>query len=765
MLKSTFMTSLHCYVQTPALLYLINMVVLLLLFIYLLRFGSRSSTINWFRIFLIMSLGYTVVADWMHCTAGASSYSLAVDLYGLTGALTLPLLFIFMLYFMNKERYLESTWLRLAIFSFTVYYLYVFWRTDDAVSRDITQTTYAYGLRYIKLGSQSATLGLLELVGYFTPLIWAISYYFHLDDPLKKHEARLIIWAFIILIVPSIIIEGALPGVLHITLPPISPITSIIACSLITYALSKYGLRIFNLSNVGSDLMQVLPGGLIVLDHTNTIQYANDGGAAMLGYTRNELAGTSIRRLFPDARAYHQFQARILGQAVADHPVTGREAQFITQSGKTLAVSLNAAGIYAGQELTNQLIAFTDITPLKQAEAALEAEKAGVEHKVIERTHELAAAQAQLTASINSLPLGYIRFDDGGAVLATNPSAHQILRLTGQTCTLATLSKMLGGFDLAGLVHSCLEHHQSHEVKELEVGARFLRLYVAPIAGERRATIGVVMLIEDITETKVLERSKDEFFSIASHELRTPLTSIRGNSSLMIDYYKEVLKDPNLREMVHDVHESSTRLIGIVNDFLDVSRLEQGRMVFNIAQIEMEPLLRNVAGDLETVAKAQKTKLILDPSLKSLPSVVADPNRVKQIVFNLIGNSLKFTENGKVTVAATVTDGNLTITVTDTGRGISPAAQNLLFHKFQQGGASLLTRDTVKGTGLGLYISRRLAEGMDGKIWLDHSEEGKGSTFAFSLPLVTPERLAAAAAAAAQAGTNSATGLTAPKAH
>jgi signal transduction histidine kinase len=120
--------------------------------------------------------------------------------------------------------------------------------------------------------------------------------------------------------------------------------------------------------------------------------------------------------------------------------------------------------------------------------------------------------------------------------------------------------------------------------------------------------------------------------------------------------------------------------------------------------------------------------------------VYADKNRVKQVIYNLAGNALKFTERGGITVGAEVLGNKVHVTVIDTGRGISDKNQNLLFHKFQQAGNSLYTRDTTRGTGLGLYISKLLVENMGGTLALEHSEEGKGTTFGFTIPIVNAEQ-------------------------
>jgi len=247
---------------------------------------------------------------------------------------------------------------------------------------------------------------------------------------------------------------------------------------------------------------------------------------------------------------------------------------------------------------------------------------------------------------------------------------------------------------------------------------------------------GVVVLVEDITEAKIVERSKQEFFSIASHELRTPLTAIRGNTRMIQEFYPEHLKDDGLREMIEDIHTSSIRLIEIVNDFLDASSLEQGKIKFDMQDFAIDEIIEKVTDEMSSVAASKKLSLETDGTLSQLPRVHGDANRIKQVVYNLVGNAMKFTEHGSIKISADVNEAEamVTIRVTDTGPGITPEGQQLLFHKFQQTNESLHTRDATRGTGLGLYISKLIVEEMGGTMQLDKSEPGKGSTFSFTIP-------------------------------
>jgi len=168
-------------------------------------------------------------------------------------------------------------------------------------------------------------------------------------------------------------------------------------------------------------------------------------------------------------------------------------------------------------------------------------------------------------------------------------------------------------------------------------------------------------------------------------------------------------------------------------------------MNFNYASISVEKVIEGVAYEMKNVLAEKKIYLKVDKlTLDSLPLVWVDENRLKQVVYNLVGNASKFTDKGSITISASLSADKkfVKVLVVDTGRGMTPESQQLLFHKFQQASSSLLTRDTTRGTGLGLYISKMIIENMGGTIALEESIEGKGTTFSFTVPVGTLERQA-----------------------
>ncbi len=239
-----------------------------------------------------------------------------------------------------------------------------------------------------------------------------------------------------------------------------------------------------------------------------------------------------------------------------------------------------------------------------------------------------------------------------------------------------------------------------------------------------------------------LDKLKDDFVSVASHELRTPMTAIRSYTWMALNRSDVPLSD-KLKRYLSRTLISTERLINLVNDMLNVSRIEAGRIEIRPKGFDMIALANDVLAEVSAKAAEKALKVQVVPS--QIPQVFADPDKVHQVLLNLVGNAMKFTPNeGSITISF-FTDGKVVETgVKDTGTGISPEDQARLFKKFGRLDNSYVAAATTGGTGLGLFISKSLIDLMHGKIWATSEGMGKGATFAFSLPIATPELLAEA---------------------
>ncbi len=509
--------------------------------------------------------------------------------------------------------------------------------------------------------------------------------------------------------------------------PPISSLSLPIAFAILMYGAYRYQAFTLNPAQFSTTILSLMKESVVVTDKNQAIAYLNPMAEKLLGTAQNEASRTTLNQyLSPDSATALQVALRsTIGSSTFDLPHLDLLHLHATATPIHVAGSRVSLG---GFEVW--IFVLTDITTELQTRRV-------IEHEVKVRTHQLHQARANLVASISSLQQGFLLVDASNKVELANDRANSLFTIGGDPVGMPlseVTARMEWNFDLTREVGKVLESQHSKRLSVSSTAGSFYTIYITPVV-LGTTTLGATIVVEDVTEAKILDRSKDEFFSIASHELRTPLTAIRGNMSMAKGYFAEALKDPALKELVDDTHAASVRLIEIVNDFLDSYKLEQGKMAFTFAPVQVAPLVDAVNGDLAVLVTQQHNTVTIDPSMAQLPPVMADEGRLRQIFYNLLSNANKYAEHATITISGEADAKHVRIRFIDTGKGISPENQKLLFHKFQQAGESILTRDNTKGTGLGLYISRLLAKNMHGTVELEHSEVGKGSTFTVILPI------------------------------
>lgn len=240
-------------------------------------------------------------------------------------------------------------------------------------------------------------------------------------------------------------------------------------------------------------------------------------------------------------------------------------------------------------------------------------------------------------------------------------------------------------------------------------------------------------LENELIRAKRLSVSKDEFIRVTSHELRTPMDVIRGNLDMVLKGEVGELP-PKVKEYLRDALLGSDRLAGIVNEMLDISRIETGALKFDFKEFDVKELIDSLAKDFGPLVEKKNLKLELN--IKSgLPKVFADLGKVFQVFDNLIGNAIKFTPEGLITITIYQENDFVITELKDTGIGIAKEDQAKVFQKFPQIEKEMMEPEAIeKGTGLGLYISHELVNKMGGKIWAESEGRSKGSKFSFSLP-------------------------------
>ena len=342
--------------------------------------------------------------------------------------------------------------------------------------------------------------------------------------------------------------------------------------------------------------------------------------------------------------------------------------------------------------------------------------------------------QRQSEAVLQSIDDGLVIFGHDARIQRLNPVAARQLGLTPATCVGYPLGELLNDPAIDAAIHRCLDLDDSMESAEyeLQVGGRDEQRYLAysilPISDERVGRQGVVMVIRDITEHKAFEQMRTEFVMQASHELRTPVTSIRMGLGMLTEK-TPFAAGSREQDLLATVNEELNRLMRLVNDLLDLSRLQAGRQALELESYPVRELLESARQRFELNATARGIQLSLAAEREGLASSIrVDRTQFDRVIDNLISNALRYTVAGdRVDLSARCTRRWVTIEVADTGCGIDYAYQHRVFEPFVQGAGP------GGGAGLGLAICKEIVQQHGGRIGLQ-SVPGQGATFSIELP-------------------------------
>lgn len=326
-------------------------------------------------------------------------------------------------------------------------------------------------------------------------------------------------------------------------------------------------------------------------------------------------------------------------------------------------------------------------------------------------------------------------YDVLGPVLSKE-EASQVQKIMGTKTTFA-YPILINNYPIGIFLASTKKRQSELSSYELEVMNTFVSLIGLALQDSQLYTsLKNTKKWLEIANNKLqeLDKLKDDFVSVASHELRTPMTAIRSYSWMAL-HRSDIKLSEKLKRYLYRTLISTERLINLVNDLLNISRIEGGKIEVAPVSFSMLALVKDVVEDIKAKADEKQIKIfVLEHA--NIPQVFADSDKIREVLMNLLGNSLKFTyPNGTITIDF-FSDGKvLETSVKDTGAGIDKQDLGRLFQKFGRLDNSYVSMSTSGGTGLGLYISKSLVELMHGRIWANSDGIDQGSTFTFSLPL------------------------------
>ncbi len=484
------------------------------------------------------------------------------------------------------------------------------------------------------------------------------------------------------------------------------------------------------------ELVDAAPDGLIVCDQHGTILLANAETCRMFGYAREELVGQKIELLVPAGvrRRHHQYVAGFVSAPRLRPMGSGFDLHGSRKDGTEFPVEISLSPVHADGGLM-VTAGIRDITERR----ALEGDKRRV--------------TAYLTSAVDAVQDAFALFDENDKVVMVNSAGRHLLGshlgagIVGQSfVTVLDNALTAGAFDFSdetrdSLLQRWLAYHADPSgTLDVRTGTgRYLR-----VTERKTAEHGTVAMIADVTDdiqrevelssarktAESASAAKSEFLSSMSHELRTPLNSILGFAQLLERDRKNPL-DPRQLERLQYVMRGGEHLLKLIDDVLDLAKIEAGGVTISLEAVNLPDVLTEVVHTLEPMASRAQIRIATQAVL-GIPEITADRTRIAQVLMNFGSNAIKYGRpGGELNFRVEPKSGVVRVTVIDNGIGIPDTKRHKIFEPFQRAGQEA---GPIEGTGIGLTISKRLAEMMQGAVGFS-STEGAGSEFWIEVPV------------------------------
>ncbi len=653
----------------------------------------------------------------------------------------------FVLIFTKNRKALSSTLFYLLITVFPTFFIYKQW-SGELLGGYIRQP---YGWTYF--WSDSIWHYLFYI--YYSLLMFVAIYQLFAfkkktRSVLERKQAEIMLITVMIALIAGSISNVLLPELKFYYFPPLANVIALIWAIGIVYAMIKYKFFSITPATAAENIISTMSDALILIDLEGNIMSVNKATIDMFGYREKELRGKSIDIIF----TRKDFKIKLLYKAIKGEALKNYNLIFRTKSNRNIPVIFSSSPLKDKEgNVIGVVCVAQDITELKRTESQLEIKIKELEKSekslirafadLKEERRKSEEAHNKVVAIINNFIDPIIVIDKNSRLSLINPAAKEIFGFTS-----SNLGRGVGKDDNYSMKNFQQIIKKDYQVKtgkeikaqnptEEEVVINYegqeltYKVITAEVLDNENEYLGTMKIFYNLTREKTIDKMKSEFISIAAHQLRTPLSAIKWIIKMVLD--GDIGKiNKEQYDLLFKGYRSNERIIALVNDMLNVSRIEEGRFSYSFSNSDFLEVLNNVKDNLENRIKEKNINLTLEFPPK-MPKVYMDKEKMTLVLQNLLENAVKYTpESGKVSVKVEKGSKFLKVKVKDNGVGIPAKDQLKLFTKFFR--ATNVRRMQTEGSGLGLFIVKNVIQRHGGAITCE-SKEGRGTEFTFTLPL------------------------------
>jgi PAS domain S-box-containing protein len=501
------------------------------------------------------------------------------------------------------------------------------------------------------------------------------------------------------------------------------------------------------------ELSSFLPLAVCSVNPLGIVLITNSAFHNLTGFKETEIIGEKIENLFLDKKDFNNLlKLKNLKQGV----ILRKGTILLTKEKEKIPVSVAiSTRVDENKVFLGYFVAISDISEFEKLKQELE-------KKVEERTKDLESSNKEVEQSRDALmnvledveeakveaederdktlaifenfPEGILFFGKNDNLLYVNNIVGDFLGIDIKKGIGQSIESLKENFDLKPLVDIIGADIKQVDKEELELKNNLILEISSILIMRENRKIGILVILRDITREKIVERLKTEFVSISAHQLRTPLSAVKWTLKMILDGdIGEISKDQ--RDFLLKTYKSNERMIRLVNDLLNVTRIEEGRFIYNTKNQNIIKIAQEVFSSSLVLAKRKKLKLIFQKPKDKVPKIEIDPEKISIVFQNLLDNAIHYTKSEgmiKFSIKYLKNKKEIFVSVKDSGIGIPESQQKRVFQRFFRAVNAVKT-ETV-GTGLGLFITKNIIEAHHGKIWFE-SVENKGTTFYFTIPV------------------------------